>query len=228
MPHLVERMRRLTKKDTSARKRAEKEKTPDFEAISKEHPLPDNLPMLPAPARPPAAAAAIGPPVGIPGPRGGMDAYLARLSGDGAAAAAAAIGPPAVGMPGPRGGMDAYLARLSDNGAVNSYLSSLSDAEIAFLARRQLFRNEMMGMPSNERFGASVSRFAGTANAFSLDGGGGLSDHSATISNPESGDGNGDTKPAAVPPGDFHDVGDQSSAQDEAPYATSRRRHQMP
>lgn len=36
--------------------------------------------------------------------------------------------------------MDGYISRLTENGGVDSYLSSLSDAEIAFLARRQAFR----------------------------------------------------------------------------------------
>lgn len=96
---MCEKMRRLTSKDAGARKKAETEKTPDFDAISKEHPLPE-LPMLPSAAVPTA-----------PAPRG----------------------------------MDSYLARLSENGGVDAYLSSLTDAEVSFLARRQMFRPGMMG-----------------------------------------------------------------------------------
>jgi len=107
---LCERMRRLTSKDAGARKKAEDEKTPDLAAISKENPLPDDIPMLPA-----------------------------------AAVAATSV----TAVPPGAGGMDNYLARLSENGGVDAYLSSLSDAEIAFLARRQMFRQpEMMDSQS--------------------------------------------------------------------------------
>ena len=41
MPHLCEKMRRLTSKDAGARKKAEEERTPDFQAISRKHPIPE-------------------------------------------------------------------------------------------------------------------------------------------------------------------------------------------
>jgi hypothetical protein len=68
MPHLCERMRRLTTKDSGARKKAEEEKTPDLASISKENPLPDDIPMLPA---------------AVSAGSGGMDYYLTRLSENG-------------------------------------------------------------------------------------------------------------------------------------------------
>lgn len=111
-PWLCERMKRLTSKDDGARKKAEEEKTPDLAGISKENPLPDDIPMLPT------------------------------------AAAAAAVQP----IPASRG-MDNYLSQLTENGGVDAYLSSLSDAEIAFLARRQMFRQpDMFGSQPNSAF----------------------------------------------------------------------------
>ena len=99
MPHLCERMKRLTNKDPGTRKRAEEEKTPDFVAISKEHPLPESAPMLP-----PSAIALSSPSTNAPAARS----------------------------------MTNYLNALSQNGGVESYIQSLSDAEISFLARRQM------------------------------------------------------------------------------------------
>lgn len=122
MPHLCDRMRRLTSKDSGARKKAEAEKTPDLAAISKEHPLPDDIPMLPT------------------------------------AAVAATSATAAAAMQIPRG-MDSYLSQLSENGGVDAYLSSLSDAEIAYLARRQMFRPEI-GTAPNPLLGIDPARMA--------------------------------------------------------------------
>lgn len=47
MPHLCEKMRRLTNKDTAARKKHEDEPAPDFYALSRAYPLPDTAPVAP-------------------------------------------------------------------------------------------------------------------------------------------------------------------------------------
>eukprot|EP00521_Asterionellopsis_glacialis_P008918 CAMPEP_0195287326 /NCGR_PEP_ID=MMETSP0707-20130614/4435_1 /TAXON_ID=33640 /ORGANISM="Asterionellopsis glacialis, Strain CCMP134" /LENGTH=378 /DNA_ID=CAMNT_0040347073 /DNA_START=39 /DNA_END=1171 /DNA_ORIENTATION=+ len=55
MPHLCEKMRRLTNKDSAARKKLEDEAAPDFYALSRSHPLPENTP-IPSPAIPASMA----------------------------------------------------------------------------------------------------------------------------------------------------------------------------
>lgn len=104
-------MKRLTNKDPGTRKRAEEEKTPDFVAISKENPLPENAPMLP-----PSAIALSSPSTNAPAARS----------------------------------MSNYINALSQNGGVDAYIQSLSDAEISFLARRQM----QMAAPGAMRYGA--------------------------------------------------------------------------
>mmetsp|Transcript_4728 Transcript_4728/g.10648 ORF Transcript_4728/g.10648 Transcript_4728/m.10648 type:complete len:203 (+) Transcript_4728:687-1295(+) len=51
MPHLCEKMRRLTNKDTASRKKTEEEPAPDFYALSRLYPLPDATPV-PSASRP--------------------------------------------------------------------------------------------------------------------------------------------------------------------------------
>eukprot|EP00541_Cyclophora_tenuis_P008882 CAMPEP_0116570398 /NCGR_PEP_ID=MMETSP0397-20121206/16918_1 /TAXON_ID=216820 /ORGANISM="Cyclophora tenuis, Strain ECT3854" /LENGTH=219 /DNA_ID=CAMNT_0004098251 /DNA_START=247 /DNA_END=906 /DNA_ORIENTATION=- len=64
MPHLCEKMRRLTNKDTAAKKKAEDEPAPDFYALSRVYPLPDSAPPRPNPVR------ATAPPPGL------LDAHM--------------------------------------------------------------------------------------------------------------------------------------------------------
>lgn len=47
IPYLCEKMRRLTNKDTAARKKLEDEPAPNFYAFSRSHPLPENAPIPP-------------------------------------------------------------------------------------------------------------------------------------------------------------------------------------
>lgn len=47
MPHLCDRMRRLTSKDTAARKKLEENPAPDFYALSRENPLPKAIAAVP-------------------------------------------------------------------------------------------------------------------------------------------------------------------------------------
>jgi hypothetical protein len=49
MPHLCEKMRRLTTKDIGKRKKLDDEPTPDFYSMSRENPLPESAPIAAAP-----------------------------------------------------------------------------------------------------------------------------------------------------------------------------------
>lgn len=58
MPHLCDKMRRLTTKDLSKKKKMEDGPTPDFYALSRENPLPESTPVPTTTLTPPAIAAA--------------------------------------------------------------------------------------------------------------------------------------------------------------------------
>jgi hypothetical protein len=75
MPHLCDKMRRLTTKDLGKRKKVEDGPTPDFYALSRENPLPESTPVPTTTLTPPAIAAA-----GRPtGDLGNADVELALL-----------------------------------------------------------------------------------------------------------------------------------------------------
>ena len=57
MPHLCDKMRRLTTKDLSKKKKMEDGPTPDFYALSRENPLPESTPVPTTTLTPPAIAA---------------------------------------------------------------------------------------------------------------------------------------------------------------------------
>lgn len=57
MPHLCDKMRRLTTKDLSKRKKMDDGPTPDFYALSRENPLPESTPVPTTTLTPPAIAA---------------------------------------------------------------------------------------------------------------------------------------------------------------------------
>jgi hypothetical protein len=58
MPHLCDKMRRLTTKDLSKKKKMEDGPTPDFYALSRDNPLPESTPVPTTTLTPPAIAAA--------------------------------------------------------------------------------------------------------------------------------------------------------------------------
>jgi len=122
MPHLVEKMKRLTAKDESARRQTQFERAPDFDAISRIKPLPKD----PTPPPPPVASQS-----------SDMDQFLSSLSDEEAhflarrraqmldrVAQLAATERDTPTLPTSGRNMDAYLAGLSDE-------------EALFLARRR-------------------------------------------------------------------------------------------
>ncbi len=86
MPHLCDKMRRLTSKDISKRKKMEEEPAPDFYSLSRRSPLPESS----TPAAPPSNAktlsgaqvtgvATVAPGVAAPSQQGFADVELALL-----------------------------------------------------------------------------------------------------------------------------------------------------
>lgn len=122
MPHLTERMRRLTKKDEAARKQARSERTPDLYAISRVKPLP----MDPPPPRPATRS-----------DESEMDKFLSSLTDEEAHFLARR-----------RAKMLNRVAQLASSQRdtppvpsagrdMDAYLASLSDEEALVLARRR-------------------------------------------------------------------------------------------